>query len=263
MFFFSFFFAIGFQTVPSEKETTRKIAKHFLGFDPKKILQNLREGGLPSLSFDAVFVIDTSKSISQDGHRNSLRALRLLIDKTNPETKFAAISYSNKATLRFNFTKKEEAIGKLNVTMIPFEGGDTNTQEAIDKCTKLILNPRSRARRGIAKRVLIITDGQSNIHKTKTLYRALQLKQAGAQVFVIAVGGYIKGINEIVSLASSTDGHLYRVRDTKGLLRIVKLIPPWSMMESFMKRTWLAGMLGKKPKAFAWKKHTRQHKRRM
>lgn len=184
------------------------------------------------------------------------------MEKINPDTRFAAISYSTTATRRFDFIRKDEAIKKLNYTQIPYEGGKTNTQDALDKSTKLILNPRNGARRGISKRVLIITDGQSNIHKNKTLYRAFQLKNAGAQVFVIAVGEYIKGINEIVSLASSTDGHLYRVKDTNGLLRVVKLIPPWTMLKSFMKRTWLSGMLGKRPQPFVWpKKHTRHHKR--
>jgi len=217
----------------------------------------------PSLDYDAVFVIDSSKSITQEGHKKSLRALRLLIEKTSPGKRFAAISYSSKATLRYNFTRKENAIEKLNVREIPFEGGDKNTQDALDKCTKLILNPRNGARRGVPKRVLILTDGQSNTHKTKTLYRGLQLKNAGAQVFVIAVGKYIKGINEIVSLASSTDGHLYRVRDTNGLLRIVKLIPPWKMIKIFMQRTWLSQMLDKKPQPFSWREHRHHHKKRM
>lgn len=187
-----------------------------------------------------------------------------MIEKTKPGPRFAAISYSDEATLRFNFTRRDDAIAKLDVREIPFEGGDTNTQDALDKCTKLIFNPHNGARRGVPKRVLIITDGQSNMHKTKTLYRGLLLKNAGAQVFVIAVGKYIKGINEIVSLASSTDGHLYRVRDTNGLLRIVKLIPPWKMIKGFMERTWLTQMLGKKPKPFNWKDHIHHHhKKRM
>ena len=218
----------------------------------------------PSLNYDAVFVIDSSKSITEEGHSKSLRALRKLIEKTKPGPRFAAISYSDEATLRFNFTRRDDAIAKLDVREIPFEGGDTNTQDALDKCTNLIFNPHNGARRGVPKRVLIITDGQSNMHKTKTLYRGLLLKNAGAQVFVIAVGKYIKGINEIVSLASSTDGHLYRVRDTNGLLRIVKLIPPWKMIKGFMERTWLTQMLGKKPKPFSWKEHTHHHhKKRM
>ena len=218
-----------------------------------------------SLSFDAVVVIDASKSVTRKGHLKSLRALRLLIEKINPETRLAAISYSSKATLRFSFTRKQEAIKKLNITEIPYEGGHTNTQDALNKCTKLILNPRNGARRKSPKRVLILTDGQSNMHKSKTLYRAFQLKNAGAQVFVIAIGEYIKGINEIVSLASSTDGHLYRVKDANGLLRVVKLIPHWTMIKSFMQRTWLSGMLGKKSQSFnRQRKHThRHHKKRL
>ena len=96
---------------------------------------------------------------------------------------------------------------------------------------------------GTESRVLIVTDGQSNVDKQKTLYRAFQLKSTGTEIFVIAVGDYLKGISEIVGLASSTDAHLYRVKDVKGLLRVVRMIPPWNIIKEYIRQSWLNSML--------------------
>lgn len=123
----------------------------------------------------------------------------------------------------------------------------TNTQDALEVCRKeLILNRKSGARPGVRKRVLIITDGQSNVEKHKTLFRAFQLKMTGTQIFVIAIGKYLRGISEIVGLASSTDAHLYRVADVNGLLRVVRMIPPWHRMREYMSHSWLSEMLRNK-----------------
>ena len=132
----------------------------------------------------------------------------------------------------------------ISLRQIPFEAGKTNTQDALKMCRKkLVYSKISNARPGVSKRVLIVTDGQSNVDKQKTLYEALQLKNAGIQVFVIAVGKYLKGIAEIMALASSTDAHLYRVADSQGLLKVVRLIPSWHIIKSYMQRTWLNIML--------------------
>ena len=67
-----------------------------------------------------------------------------------------------------------------------------------------------------------------NIHLT--LYRAFQLKILGVEMFVIGVGNYMSGIQELVGIASSTNRHLFRVRDAMSLLDIARLIPPWKYM---------------------------------
>lgn len=68
----------------------------------------------------------------------------------------------------------------------------------------------------------------------------------GTQIFVIAIGKYLRGISEIVGLASSTDAHLYRVADVNGLLRVVRMIPPWHRMREYMSHSWLSEMLRNK-----------------
>ena len=92
------------------------------------------------------------------------------------------------------------------------------------------------------KRALILTDGQSNVNKVRTLYNAFLLKESGVEVFVIAVGKYLQGISEIVGLASSTDAHLYRVKSLKDLLKVVKMIPNWRKLREQQNRLWLDSM---------------------
>lgn len=77
------------------------------------------------------------------------------------------------------------------------------------------------------KNVLLVTDGLSNMGKDMTLFKAFGLKNDGVEIFVVAVGGFAFGIQEIIGLASSTDRHLYRVRDFEGLIEVTNLIPGW------------------------------------
>jgi len=77
------------------------------------------------------------------------------------------------------------------------------------------------------KNVLLVTDGLSNIGKDMTLFKAFNLKNAGVEIFVVAIGGFTFGIQEIIGLASSTDRHLFRVRDFDGLIEVTNYIPGW------------------------------------
>lgn len=78
------------------------------------------------------------------------------------------------------------------------------------------------------KNVLLVTDGLSNIGKDLTLFKAFNLKNDGVEIFVVAVGGFTFGIQEILGLASSSDRHLFRVRDFDGLIEVTSFIPSWS-----------------------------------
>lgn len=77
------------------------------------------------------------------------------------------------------------------------------------------------------KNVLLVTDGLSNIGKEMTLFKAFNLKNVGVEIFVVAVGGFTFGIQEIIGLASSTDKHLFRVLDFDGLIEVTNYIPSW------------------------------------
>lgn len=79
-----------------------------------------------------------------------------------------------------------------------------------------------------------MTDGKSNIKAHLTETNALELKQVGVTIHVVAVGEYrMNGIDEMVRVASCKpytycrdpgDIFIYRVRDYKGLFDVVQLM---------------------------------------
>ena len=73
--------------------------------------------------------------------------------------------------------------------------------------------------------VFLVTDGQSNIGRRQTVPRALALKKAGVKIFVVAVGSYIYGIDEMVRVASyPPEDHVFRVTSLDDFLKIIDLI---------------------------------------
>ena len=89
----------------------------------------------------------------------------------------------------------------------------------------VILLPIFTGRRVFSRKVvLLVTDGQSNFKKHLTIPKADELKIIGVDIFVIGVGTYIRGIDEMVKVASSPVNRLFRVNTYRDLLQVVKLI---------------------------------------
>lgn len=214
-----------------------KLMKYFLDRDPQRLTKRAASDGI---FYDVGFVLDSSGSVGSKEFKNAILALQTLITRAKDDTLYAGIAFSTTANVTFNFTNPLKAMKKLGKTV--YVPGKTNTQEALDKCRReLFLKKESGYRRLSYKRLLVVTDGQSNIEKQKTLYNAFRLKNMGIEIFVVAIGSYLKGIAEIVGLASSTDAHLYRVRNMRGLLEIIHLIPPWQFLRD-QQKTWLENM---------------------
>ena len=79
------------------------------------------------------------------------------------------------------------------------------------------------------KNVLLITDGQSNVHPTLTVSNADKLKRLGVNIYVFAVGDYIPGIGEMVQVAGSKDStkpdpYLFRIKGYHQLWEFTKLV---------------------------------------
>jgi Mg-chelatase subunit ChlD len=211
--------------------------KFFLNRDISRLSKRSTSDGI---FYDVVFLLDSSGSVGLKEFRNSILALQTLVTRAKTDTLYAGITFSTVANVTFNFTRPLDAMKHIGKTH--YVPGMTNTQQALDVCrTNLFLRRGTGYRRLSYKRILVVTDGQSNLEKEKTLYNAFRLKNMGVEIFVIAVGKYLKGIAEIVGLASSTDAHLYRVRNMKGLLEIVHLIPPWDLLRN-QQKTWLENM---------------------
>lgn len=248
------YFNARFQKVPPLKETAARMATYFLkqpssrltGTQNPKSLEkennpgrHKRFAGVP-IHYDVVMIMDSSRSVGKKDFALGLDVLTNLIPRARPDTHYAAASFNAKARIEFPFIGSKEAHRRMG--KIRFSGGLTNTQEVLEKVRlRLFMNESSGMRPLAFKRILIVTDGQSNMEKEKTLYAALKLKMMAIEIFVVAVGDYIKGIHELVGLASSSDAHLYRVKNMEDFAQMVKLIPTWNMLRA-QQNNWLSQM---------------------
>lgn len=215
---FIFLFILG---NPSKTDTARRLVKN---------LPFLRQPQSPDrppqlIFYDVVFIIDDSGSISRDQFNKGLTAIRLLIGKATRLANFAAIKFSNKATLLFNFVSPGQAMRKLlNVAR---SAGATNTQDALRMArSDLFLNPAaSNHRREAQKFAVVVTDGNSNVQKGQTVLQARELKRIGTRVIVIAVGSYgNSGRKEMKDIASyPSDKNFYVVDDFDALEQVVRM----------------------------------------
>ena len=175
--------------------------------------------------YDFVFIIDDSGSIPFDQFNKGLSAVRLLIGDATLGSKFAAIKFSDKANLLFNFVSPDQAKTKLlNVAQ---NGGMTNTQDALKKARDLFLNPAASGHRQNAHRwAFVVTDGNSNIQRDQTVTQALQLKGIGTRVMVIAVGNYgDSGSKEMKDIASHPSrDNIYVVDDFNAFHQVAKMV---------------------------------------
>lgn len=170
---------------------------------------------------DVVFIIDDSGSIPSDQFNKGLSAIRLLIGDASLGTKFAAIKFSDKAHLLFNFVSPDQA--KTKLLNVPQNGGWTNTQDALKMARNLFLNPAASGHRQNARRLaVVVTDGNSNIQRDQTIPQAIQLKGIGTRVMVIAVGNYgDSGRKEMKDIASyPPEENLFFVDDFNDMYQV-------------------------------------------
>ena len=73
--------------------------------------------------------------------------------------------------------------------------------------------------------VFLVTDGQPTVMQYMTIPKADALKNSGVQIFVVAVGSYIHGIDKMVKVASYPPQHfVFRVKKLNGFWQIIQLI---------------------------------------
>lgn len=177
---------------------------------------------------DAVFIIDDSGSIPSDDFNKGLKALRTMIERAqseHPGSKFAAIKFSDQATLLFNFVSPDQAKKKL--LNVVHSGGLTNTQDALKMARRdLFLNPAASGHRPLATRLaIVITDGGSNIQSDQTVEQARLLKNIRTEVLVLAVGNFgASGRKEINSVASDPPKeNVFYLHDFPNMLAVVEM----------------------------------------
>lgn len=216
--------------IPAPKVTAEKMMKYFLRREGSLVTSRSKRqasNGAANSTNNVIYVIDSSNSIRAENFKKGLDALVYLTERADPKTLYAVVNFATEATvLTPKFISYNETIALLPT--VKRKAGLTNTQEALQVCKdKLFGNSRSGFDPEGYKNVLLVTDGLSNMGKDMTLFKAFSLKNDGVEIFVVAVGGFSFGIQEIIGLASSTDRHIFHVRNFDGLIEVVLFIPGW------------------------------------
>ncbi|KAL9958534.1 hypothetical protein ACROYT_G035562 [Oculina patagonica] len=209
-----------FQMIPSLQVTRDNLMKYFLD------RQDYPRGKRYIPYYDIIFILDSSSSISRANFNLSLLTAQNLVERFDPDTQFAAVSFGTDAVLNFNFNSSKVAIESLG--HIQYQGGKKNTLDALKKTQNmLLLNRDSGVRDGSRKRVLLVTDGpcERSLNDTAKLQRLIwatvQIKTLGPEVFVVAVGHRIPRIEELLLIPSSSDVHFYRVSNMAAFKKLV------------------------------------------
>ena len=72
--------------------------------------------------------------------------------------------------------------------------------------------------------MFLVTDGHSNVQRQLTIPKAKALKDSGVEIFVVGVGTYINGIDEMVKVASyPPERFLFRVETHQQFWEVIKL----------------------------------------
>ncbi|CAB3993071.1 Hypothetical predicted protein [Paramuricea clavata] len=203
------------EEIPPKNVTAKKVITNIL---------RIRPGGKRQVTLeDVVIVMDGSGSIGACEFNNGKKAMKNLMGFEQPDVnaKYAMVTFSRTVRRDFNFLSQSDAVARIST--VTFPSGSTNTQAGLAEALDLF----NKEGRGFLSRklVLLLTDGQSNVQKHKTLPNAQKLKDAGVEVFVIAVGGqHIRGIDEMANMATfPPKDFLLRVEKVGDFLEVVNL----------------------------------------
>ncbi|XP_028403415.1 collagen alpha-1(XIV) chain-like, partial [Dendronephthya gigantea] len=209
-----------FKAIPTKEETAEKLIENFFEIPASDVAKRRTRTKVE----DTVVILDSSGSVGNcefDKGRTALKDM-MMISRDNYENYYAGVVYSTTATVNFQFLSASEAAKKMDE--FSYEGGDTNTADGLSKAYDLIFDPNSGSHFPSKKMVFLVTDGQSNENQDQTIPNAEDLKSAGVQIYVVAVGDFTNGINEIVDIATRPKKHLFRVKTFGDFLDVVKLV---------------------------------------
>lgn len=116
--------------------------------------------------------------------------IRYLVDRINyARINLAMITYSNNATVQFRLGQYSTRRQYLNALTYPLTTGTgrTNTQDALTQANTIIFQTSNGARSNVFQRVILLTNGGSNIVQPNTIPSAQVLKNRNITIDVINV----------------------------------------------------------------------------
>ena len=138
------------------------------------------------------------------------------LDMTFGRTRVAAITFGDSAIMHFDLNTYREKQEVLNAAVFMPNRGKTNTQDALRMARTEIFTSANGDRSGVPNKLIVVTDGNSNVNAQNTIPAATQVKQNGAAVYVVALGDAVNmvEVNAMSGENNSPSGdYVYRVRN--------------------------------------------------
>ena len=163
----------------------------------------------PARGLDLVFVLDASGSV---GFNNFQKIKAFAENVTNTfvigpqDTQVGAIVFSNTANISFqlnSFTDRSAVVEAIRE--IVYFGDYTNTADALRTLRLDVLTTEAGARPrilAIPRVAIVVTDGRSNVNRSRTIPEAEAVRGAGITVFAVGIGNRIN-MDELNAMASS------------------------------------------------------------
>ena len=113
----------------------------------------------------------------------------------------ALVTYMDDATIHFNLNTYDSRRELLIALSFAGSGGKTNTAAALRLTNREVFTGRDGDRSKVDNKVILITDGRSNVRARNTVEEASNLKDNDSEIYVVAVGDD-PDLNEIHNIAS-------------------------------------------------------------
>lgn len=139
-----------------------------------------------------VIALDSSGSIGRENYYTMLDFTKELVASLNigrQHTLVGLETFSNGVEVKFNLNDFQNKLDVVNAISFPYNGGTTNTAEALNIMTEAQFSPQGGDRSQIRNVGIIITDGESN-DRVSTFAKAVEARNQG--IDLIAVGINIK-----------------------------------------------------------------------
>jgi hypothetical protein len=161
-----------------------------------------------------VFVLDLSGSVEEEYRlvttfaRNVTYGLNIDSDLV----RIGAVTYATTVTDQFGMdTYSGFKTAVINAMNFYHEGGRTNTQEALSVALNQF-TPARGDRAGVQNVIILVTDGYSNVDKEMTVPNAVTVKNAGIDLYSIAIGETPNDLELTEVSSDPTSEYLYRLQ---------------------------------------------------
>ncbi|KAK6175185.1 hypothetical protein SNE40_013700 [Patella caerulea] len=176
---------------------------------------------------DIIFVLDKSSSIDNRNFSTQLTFVNdviSLFDIGPSKTQIGVLTFSDVPKVEFYLKTFQDKKSIMNaVSNIEYTGGNTYTNLALEVVREQMLSQQFGARPGLAKIVIVITDGISR-RQQDTAKEAASIKASGVYMFAVGVGTDLD-MDELKNIGSRPESNfVYQVNGYNALGTIKNLL---------------------------------------